>query len=171
AIHAAAALVQQRSSRSDVPLVQEKLLAALGTTTQKNAVERAIDLVWQLGLEFPDSGLVPEDDSGRIRLLQFLYTWATRVVPALHLQPSESPARAYDLATLSSWIALQRRCYAKSKGPFWNGRMPGAAEVVVAPFADLLLHSDAIPDSQEYGSLAAWLAALRALPQPAGTLV
>ncbi|KAJ1642195.1 hypothetical protein LPJ64_005932 [Coemansia asiatica] len=171
AIHAAAALVRQRFSRSDAALVLEKLLAVFGNATQKIPAEHAVDLIWQLGIELPESGLVPEDDSGRIRMLQFLYTWATRIVPVLHLQPSECPARTCDLAMLSSWIALQRRRHAKSKGPFWNGRMPSAAEIVVAPFADLVLHSNIIPDSQEFGSLAVWLAAIRALPQLADTLI
>ncbi|KAJ2596924.1 hypothetical protein GGF39_003259 [Coemansia sp. RSA 1721] len=167
AVRAAASLVRQRSVRLDAAaLALEKLsLATLRDATQKSPVEHAIDRIWQLGLEFPESGLVPGDDSDRIRMLQFLYTWAIRIVPALLVQSSDGSARASDLATLSGWISLQRRRHTKSRGPFWNGRMPSAAEIVVAPFADTLLHSNVIPDSQEYGSLAAWLAALRALPQ------
>ncbi|KAJ1721990.1 hypothetical protein LPJ53_003563 [Coemansia erecta] len=114
--------------------------------------ETAIDFIWKLGLEHPESGLVPEDDYDRIRMLQFLYIWAAKVVPLL-CKRGRIRSGCPDLATLSSWIALQRRRHTKRRGAFWNGRIPSAVEIAVAPLADTLLHSGIIPDTPEYSSL------------------
>ncbi|KAJ1893591.1 hypothetical protein LPJ66_005662 [Kickxella alabastrina] len=163
AMCAATALVEQRSTQ---PCSTTLAVAAAATgLAAQHPAERAVDFVWQLGLVHPESGLVPDDDYGRIHMLQFLYIWATRVLPALHTAP-EALVRSCDLATLSSWISLQRRRQKKQRGPFWNGRLPSAAEVVVAPFANHLLHAGIIPDTQEHGALASWLAAVQALSLP-----
>ncbi|KAJ2619795.1 hypothetical protein GGI25_006051 [Coemansia spiralis] len=130
----------------------------------KTPMEHAVEYIWQLGLEHPESSLVPNGDYDCILTLQFVNSWAAHVLPALICSPLASPTA--DLARISRWIASRRRSL-KLRGPFWNGRSLCIAEVIVAPFADALLHSDSgfIPDTQEFSTVATWLAAVRcALP-------
>ncbi|KAJ2001227.1 hypothetical protein GGI04_000623 [Coemansia thaxteri] len=118
--------------------------------------------IWQVGLQCPGSGLVPSSDCDQITVLQFVAIWTTRVLPRLLLSP-EAALSSSDLAALSRSIAARRRGL-KRRGPFWNGRALSIAEVVVAPFADDILHGALLPDSPEYAALATWLAAIRAAP-------
>ncbi|KAJ2754062.1 hypothetical protein GGI19_002677 [Coemansia pectinata] len=124
-------------------------------------IARATDYIWQLGLRYPASGLVPSSDYGKVLIMHFVGVWTTRVLP-LFLAESGGLAST-DLATLNKCIVARRRTL-KQRGPFWNGQSVSIAEVVVAPFADEILHSGLIPDSREFGALAAWLAAVRASP-------
>ncbi|KAJ2057299.1 hypothetical protein GGI17_005733 [Coemansia sp. S146] len=124
-------------------------------------IARATDYIWQLGLQYPASGLVPSSDYGKVLIMHFVGIWTTRVLPLL-LAESGGLAST-DLAALSKCILARRRSV-KQRGPFWNGQSLSIAEVVVAPFADEILHGGLIPDSREFGALAAWLAAVRASP-------
>ncbi|KAJ2690616.1 hypothetical protein IWW39_000557 [Coemansia spiralis] len=124
-------------------------------------IARATDYIWQLGLQNPASGLVPSSDYDQVLMLHFVGVWTTRVLPLLLVEPGCLDLA--DLATLSKCILVRRRSL-KQRGPFWNGQSLSVAEVVVAPFADEILHGGQIPDSREFGALAAWLAAVRASP-------
>ncbi|KAJ2042799.1 hypothetical protein GGI08_007603 [Coemansia sp. S2] len=124
-------------------------------------IARATDYIWQLGLQYPASGLVPSSDYDQVLILHFVGVWTTRVLPLLLTE--SSGLALTDLATLSKCILARRRSL-KQRGPFWNGQSLSIAEVVVAPFADDILHGGVIPDSREFGALAAWLASVRASP-------
>ncbi|KAJ1799357.1 hypothetical protein LPJ59_001883, partial [Coemansia sp. RSA 2399] len=117
----------------------------------KNPVEHAAEYIWQLGLEHPESGLVPRSDYDRIATLQFVNIWIMHILPALFRSPLTPPSA--ELARLSKCIAMRRRSLGR-RGPFWNGPSLCIAEIVVAPFADAMLHDNDgfIPDSQEYGA-------------------
>ncbi|KAJ2741088.1 hypothetical protein GGI20_005429 [Coemansia sp. BCRC 34301] len=131
-------------------------------------VLRATDYIWQLGLQCPASGLVPSSDYDKVLVLHFVGLWTTRVLPLLLSEPPCLPSA--DLATLSKCI-LARRCSLKQSGPFWNGRSLSIAEVVVAPFANDILHAGLLPDTREFGPLSAWLAAVCASPVVANAAI
>ncbi|KAJ2609621.1 hypothetical protein EV177_004374 [Coemansia sp. RSA 1804] len=110
-------------------------------------MEHATEHIWHLGLEHPESGLVPTSDYDKIVTLQFINIWSTNILPALVYSPHSPPFA--DLAMVNKWI-VSRRSSLSRRGPFWNGRSPCIAEVVVAPFADALLHGNSfIFDTQE----------------------
>ncbi|KAJ2582420.1 hypothetical protein GGH95_001542 [Coemansia sp. RSA 1836] len=125
-------------------------------------ISRATDYIWQLGLQHPASGLVPSSDYDKVLVLHFVGLWTTRVLPLLLLAEPGGLSSA-DLAMLSKCILARRRSL-KQRGPFWNGRSLSIAEVVVAPFADDILHAGLLPDTREFGPLCTWLAAVRASP-------
>ncbi|KAJ2506866.1 hypothetical protein IWW47_001378 [Coemansia sp. RSA 2052] len=129
-------------------------------------ISRATDYIWQLGLQHPASGLVPSSDYDKVLVLHFVGLWTTRVLPLLLLAEPGGLSSA-DLAMLSKCILARRRSL-KQRGPFWNGRSLSIAEVVVAPFADDILHAGLLPDTREFGPLCAWLAAVRASPVDSG---
>ncbi|KAJ2821696.1 hypothetical protein FBU31_004820 [Coemansia sp. 'formosensis'] len=155
AMHIANALAQRPCNTKDQLNIKDS------TTSILCPIARATDYIWQLGLQHPASGLVPSNDYGQALILHFVGVWTTRVLP-LFLAESGSLASA-DLATLSKCILARRRSL-KQRGPFWNGRSLSIAEVVVAPFANEILHGGMIPDSREFSALAAWLSAVRASP-------
>ncbi|KAJ1663104.1 hypothetical protein IW140_005346 [Coemansia sp. RSA 1813] len=125
----------------------------------KNPMEHAAEYIWQLGLEHPESGLVPGSDYDQIATLQFVNVWIMHVLPALVCSSPMSPSA--DLARLNKWIVSRRHALGR-RGPFWNGRSLCIAEVIVAPFSDAMLHgSNFIPDSQEFSAVSSWLAAIR----------
>ncbi|KAJ2496313.1 hypothetical protein GGI11_008248 [Coemansia sp. RSA 2049] len=128
----------------------------------RSAMEHATEHIWHLGLEHPESGLVPTSDYDQIVTLQFINIWSTNILPALVYSPHSPPFA--DLAMVNKWI-VSRRSSLSRRGPFWNGRSPCIAEVVVAPFADALLHGNSfIPDTQECSAVSSWLAAVRCMP-------
>ncbi|ORX66540.1 hypothetical protein DL89DRAFT_324954 [Linderina pennispora] len=122
------------------------------------ALDRAIDFVWRLGAEYPETQLVPAGDHARIYMLQFVGLWTSSVLPAVI---SGTKVNENDLVTLAKWLKWQRHANQR-KGPFWLGRRIALPEVVVAPFVDELLFDGRMPDSPECAALAAWLAAIQA---------
>ncbi|KAJ2401100.1 hypothetical protein GGI23_001620 [Coemansia sp. RSA 2559] len=148
-----------RLARSLIAPLQASNVNMVGSAG-RNPVEHAAEYIWQLGLEHPESGLVPRSDYDRIATLQFVNIWIMHILPALFHSPRAPPSA--DLARLSKCIATRRHSLGR-RGPFWNGPSLSIAEIVVAPFADVMLHDNDgfIPDSQEYGAVSAWLAAIR----------
>ncbi|KAJ2546725.1 hypothetical protein EV175_005492 [Coemansia sp. RSA 1933] len=126
----------------------------------KSPVEHAVECIWCLGLEHPESGLVPADSYDQIATLKFVNVWTMHILPALLCSQRTPPSAG--LASLSKSIVSRRHAMGR-RGPFWNGRSMSIAEIVVAPFADAILHSNGfIPDSPEYAAVSTWLAAIRA---------